>query len=434
MNFIVELIKIIIRTIIYYSLAVGLYELFNKVKILKLKKLAIFSILLISSIIFGLFFNVLCQYIYFLYIIPLIVIYKGVLKESGINTYLSIIISHLTMSSCEGIAYLITKSYTYLPISKITTSTNHFFEYAILMTLSSAIIINLLFKYVDKNKEKIKIVSKNLKNKDIILIFCIVASILIPVIFHFKLNSFKLEIYMFMLLATLIFMLAIYSKHYIQTQSNIIETEIYIKSLLNIIDNLRIIKHDYNNILQSINGYLLTKQYDELEKHILKLTNESKKMALVEKVNPNVINQPAVYGVIGSKFFVASDKNIKFNIDVSTNIQEINFDFTQLSRVLGILLDNAIEASEQAESKEMSITFSYNKRKQADMIEIRNTIKPNVKIDVDKIFNKGESSKKVKSGLGLWEVKKIISSKENSQIYTDINKNTFSQIIIIEKT
>ena len=46
----------------------------------------------------------------------------------------------------------------------------------------------------------------------------------------------------------------------------------------------------------------------------------------------------------------------------------------------------------------------------------------------------GESSKKVKSGLGLWEVKNIISKKQNSQIYANIENNTFSQTIVIEKS
>ena len=52
----------------------------------------------------------------------------------------------------------------------------------------------------------------------------------------------------------------------------------------------------------------------------------------------------------------------------------------------------------------------------------------------DKIFDKGVSSKKVKSGLGLWEVKNIISKKQNSQIYANIENNTFSQTIVIEKS
>ena len=68
-----------------------------------------------------------------------------------------------------------------------------------------------------------------------------------------------------------------------------------------------------------------------------------------------------------------------------------------------------------------------------NMIEVKNSIKDNIVIDTKKIFNKGVSSKKKKSGIGLWEVKNIISSKDNSQIYANVEDNTFSQTIIIEK-
>ena len=49
------------------------------------------------------------------------------------------------------------------------------------------------------------------------------------------------------------------------------------------------------------------------------------------------------------------------------------------------------------------------------------------------VFKKGYSSKEVKSGIGLWEVKKLIDKSGNSQIYASIEKNQFIQNIIIEK-
>ena len=70
--------------------------------------------------------------------------------------------------------------------------------------------------------------------------------------------------------------------------------------------------------------------------------------------------------------------------------------------------------------------------KQPDIIRIENLSKY-IYPKVSKIFNKGVSSKKVKSGIGLWEVKKIISSKSNSQIYASLKDNEFCQTIIIEK-
>lgn len=281
---------------------------------------------------------------------------------------------------------------------------------------------------------------KSLSMKDMLFITIMTLSIVIPSCLKLKANNLRYNFNilslssMHIIITGLLLGLCFKLLHdCVESQSELKQEKIYNKTLAELVDSLRLLKHDYNNILQSINGYIITKQYDQLDEHIKRLTVDSKKIAEVEIINPDVINQPAIYGIIGAKYFRATTKNIDFNLSITTNISEISFDFTELSKILGILLDNAIEASEKCDNPHISIKFSYNKAKQADMIEITNTIANNSKIDLSKIFNKGVSSKNVKSGLGLWEVKKIISSKSNSQIYADISDNEFSQTIIVEK-
>lgn len=281
---------------------------------------------------------------------------------------------------------------------------------------------------------------KHINSDDRISYTILAILIVLPNILKIKISTTRcnLNIMLFTLIeliigVALLFTCFSYLHHYVKTKSELRKEKIYNKTLAELVDNLRLLKHDYNNILQSINGYILTKQYDQLDNYIKGLTSDSKKISVIEAINPDIINQPAIYGIIGAKYFSAVNKNIDFNLSINTNIQEISFDFTQLARILGILLDNAIEASEQSEVPHISIRFSYDKAKNADIIEIKNSIFENCKIDLNKIFNKGVSTKKVKSGLGLWEVKKIISSKSNSQIYADINNNEFSQTIIVEK-
>lgn len=79
----------------------------------------------------------------------------------------------------------------------------------------------------------------------------------------------------------------------------------------------------------------------------------------------------------------------------------------ELSRILGILLDNAMEATEKAKQKYIRFEAKYDKRKNADVIKVINTYDTSINIDLDKIYEKGVSSKKVKSGIGLWEVKNL---------------------------
>ena len=94
-----------------------------------------------------------------------------------------------------------------------------------------------------------------------------------------------------------------------------------------------------------------------------------------------------------------------------------------MCRILGILIDNAIEACLGCETKVISIKFLRDKYNNRNLIIIENPYK-NYLIDVKKIYEKGFSSKKDKSshGLGLWKVKQILSKNKNIQIYTSRDK------------
>ncbi len=424
MNIILSISRIITLCIIYYLFVVKIYELFNNVKINTYKKCYILCILGLLSTFFELSMNVLNQYIYILYIIPLLFIFKVILKEEWKNVILNITISFLIMLFSESIAHL---------VSNLFTSNNYSLSYNLIMFVLAILSTNTLLKYIKENNEKLHITIENLNVNNIIFFVNTIFLILLSINFGFYINKINYNFYMLLLIYISLFILVKYCINYINSEYEKNESKNYTNSLLKTIDKLKIIKHDHDNILLCINGYITTKEYDGLEYYVKDLINESHEISGSNSLNPTVINQPAIYGIIESKYSDAMKKNIKFNIDVDTNIQEINFNFTQLSRVVGILLDNAIEASSQAESKEMSIAFNYNKNKQADMIEVKNSIKDNIVIDTKKIFNKGVSSKKKKSGIGLWEVKNIISSKDNSQIYANVEDNTFSQTIIIEK-
>ena len=51
----------------------------------------------------------------------------------------------------------------------------------------------------------------------------------------------------------------------------------------------------------------------------------------------------------------------------------------------------------------------------------------NKNVDTEKIFEKKYSTKKGNSGLGLWEVRKILSRNTNLNLFTTKNDNYFTQ-------
>lgn len=405
------------------------------------EKIELFIVLLITASLLE-----ICNYNikdigYVICIIPLVYAYRNILKCSTGYTTICIILFYIILSLSQMISCLIIKIYSALSISYFSIPTMHFYEYSILTAEAFLIFLLAIGSFIKRNREKINLVIDNLNTKENFIISSLSVLAIVPLIFSFNFNRVEYEMYILLiyviylsLTALLLFFFIKNVIYYNKTKVELTQANIYNKALLEIVDSLRLLKHDYNNILQAINGYILTKQYEELDTHIQKLTKGARSISSVESVSPNIINQPAIYGVVGDKYFIAADKKMKFNIDVTTDIKSIDFDFTNLSRILGILLDNAIEAAEKSDDKKVSISFTYNKRKNADSIQIKNTVKDGVNIDVNNIFNKGVSSKKVKSGLGLWEVRKIISKTKNAQIYAEYENNVFTQNIIIEKT
>lgn len=206
------------------------------------------------------------------------------------------------------------------------------------------------------------------------------------------------------------------------------------KTLGGMVDGVRTIKHDFNNIFQAINGYICSKQYDKLEEYVLKVMKECNIVNTLSIINKNTFDDPANYGVIGSKYFIATENNICMDLDVTVSFKDINFPMAELSRIFGILLDNAIEATSKCENKYIRLEIKYIPKKNATVIRILNTYNTSNNIELNSLFNKGYSTKKVKSGLGLWEVKKIISKYKHAQIYATIENEKFVQNLIIENT
>lgn len=111
-----------------------------------------------------------------------------------------------------------------------------------------------------------------------------------------------------------------------------------------------------------------------------------------------------------------------FLLDLNT----LKMKIYEFARILGILLDNAIEASSECDEKIINITFRNDTKNNRQLITIENTYN-NKDIDMEKIFEKGVSEKENHTGLGLWEVRKILKKNTNANIFTSKTDKFFSQ-------
>lgn len=215
----------------------------------------------------------------------------------------------------------------------------------------------------------------------------------------------------------------------------LIKDEIHIKSLeesnknlLEVSDNVRCFKHDFNNIMQAITGYIDVKDMNALEKYFNELMKDCNHINIMETLNVKVKDNPALYSILVSKYQKAKENNIEMNISILINLKVFTEKNYFVSRILGILLDNAIEASINSEEKIVNVTFINEFGTNTNIIEIENSyLEKN--IDMKKIFDKNFTTKETSknSGLGLWKVSEIVKNDERLILETSKTEKMFKQ-------
>lgn len=204
------------------------------------------------------------------------------------------------------------------------------------------------------------------------------------------------------------------------------ESQLYNKSLKILHDNVRAFKHDFNNIVQAIGGYVGTNDIEGLKVYYSQLLGDCQKVNNLSTLSPEVINNPAIYSILTSKYHTADEIGIKINLDVFLNLNNINMKIYEFTRILGILMDNAIEASRECNEKIINVEIRKDFKVNRQLLIIENTYTEK-DINLDKIFEKGYSSKPDNTGLGLWEVRQILKKNNNLNLYTTKNDEFFRQ-------
>ena len=226
------------------------------------------------------------------------------------------------------------------------------------------------------------------------------------------------------------FVLSIYSltrifKLTLTTQKLQSEKE-YNNTLRILHDNVRGFKHDFDNIVTTIGGYIRTDDMEGLKKYYVQLEDDCQRVNNLYILNPDVVNNDGIYNLLTKKYYEAESKDIKVNISFLLDLSTLHMKIYEFARILGILLDNAIEASSECKEKIINLTFRNDTKNSRQLIIIENTYN-NRDIDTEKIFEKGVSEKENHTGLGLWEVRKLIKKNNNINLYTSKNNKFFSQ-------
>lgn len=210
------------------------------------------------------------------------------------------------------------------------------------------------------------------------------------------------------------------------TNQKLETVEEYNKKLSSLNDSIRSFKHDFDNTLTTIGGFIRTNDMEGLKKYYFELEDDSQRVNNLYILNPEVVNNNGIYNLITQKYSKAEEKDIKVNITFLLDLSTLNMKIYEFARILGILLDNAIEASAESDEKIINITFRNDIKNSAQIVTIENSYKDK-NVNTEEIFQKGITGKEDHQGLGLWKVKKIVDKNSNVYLFTNKNDKFFSQ-------
>lgn len=191
-------------------------------------------------------------------------------------------------------------------------------------------------------------------------------------------------------------------------------------------DDIRGFRHDFSNIICTISGYVHSKDMDGLENYFGQIQNDVVKVNNLTALTPDIINNPAIYALVTAKYDKASNLNIKMSVEVFMDLNIINMQIYEFTRILGILLDNAIEAADECDERNVYVHIRNDQRHNRQLLIIENTYKDK-NINTDKIYEKNYSTKPKNTGLGLWEVRQILKRNNNLNLYTTKTERLFKQ-------
>lgn len=279
--------------------------------------------------------------------------------------------------------------------------------------------------FVSKNIRRLNdIIKKN--NKDwIYIILVVILMILLMTFNRYKLNS-TIEYYIYIVIIIFVvvsFVYVIYNKFQIQAmEDKYNESMEYVLRYEKIINEQGKKNHEYNNQLMVIKGYI--NKPERLSEYLDEVIGEHKTGQNYTVKQLGFLPDGGVKGLLYHKLSKMEDNNIKYYLYVDQNLKDKDIEsfdlktYRDLTKLLGVFLDNAIDAALKSEEKEIEVELKD--KDDCLLLTISNTYDKNT--DINKVGKSGFTTKGVGHGFGLSIVKDI--AKTNSEIETFSSKES----------
>ena len=190
-----------------------------------------------------------------------------------------------------------------------------------------------------------------------------------------------------------------------------------LKNLAQINHALETQHHDFKHQLQVISTMVQMEKYDKLKNYMKEITSE---ISLLSEITNSGI--PALNGLLHYKITMARNNNIKFKVKMHDRLNDIAVEDSKICRIIGNLLDNAIDyLKDNKKIEDRYLKLKIKKEEQEYQIISENPVHKSdlQKINENKLLTPGYTTKEKGSGLGLPIIKEIVH-QYNGKIKYDI--------------
>lgn len=208
----------------------------------------------------------------------------------------------------------------------------------------------------------------------------------------------------------------------------------YAKQIENLYDDVKGFRHDYINILLSLEHSIESEDIESIKNVFYKTIKPTKRQMTTNDysfIKLKNLKVSEVKSIISSKIMKAQQQNIDVILELEEAIDQIYLPLVDFCRVISILLDNSIEAASENETPKIAFTIFNNDNEQ--YFNIENNFSVHAHINLTKIAEKGYTTKGLDRGLGLFTINNILSKYPYSSLETTIDEHIFSQKLMIIK-
>lgn len=194
---------------------------------------------------------------------------------------------------------------------------------------------------------------------------------------------------------------------------------------------IRRFKHDYMNILSTMNGFIqendMERLKDYFELHIIPSSRmlEDKDAIIARLSNIKVLE---IKGLLYTKLIQAMNQDLDIHLELTDEITSIPMNLLILSRVLGIYLDNAMEAA--LLTPERFFLIAIIKKEKSTIFHLENSALP-PSVPLARLDSPGFTTKANHSGLGLSTARQLLQAIPNVQTFMSYDEGRMKQVITV---